>query len=142
MNIWQRSTALQIVKIVFLTVVLLFVSYSLILRVPAAHKKATTIAPQAVNSSALYRGNAQRTGAVDEPAIRQMSGIKWTKPFGSVVHESPVYADGVLYLGSDAGRVTAIDAASGATVWSAKAKGSSVFSPVAVADGVVYIGTE
>src|SRR5690348_9221327 len=134
MNIWQRSTALQIIKIVFLMVVLLFVSYSLILRVPAAHKIVTvnsaTIAPQSVNSSALYRGNTQRTGAFDEPAIRQMSGIKWTKPFGSVVHESPVYADGVLYLGSDAGRVTAIDAASGETIWSAKAKGSSVFSPV------------
>src|SRR5262245_2952113 len=131
MNIWQRSIALQIVKIIFLMVVLLFVSYSLILRVPAAHKKATatpaTIAPQAINSAALYRGNAQRTGAIDEPAIRQMNGIRWTKPFGSVVHESPVYADGVLYLGSDAGRVTAIDAATGATIWSAKAKNSSVF---------------
>src|SRR5262249_28614008 len=108
MNYWRRSNALQMVKIIVLTVVLLFVSYSVILRVPAAHKKApsvpATILPQATNSSALYRGNAQRTGAFNEPAIRQMSGVRWTKPFGSVVHESPVYADGVLYLGSDAGR--------------------------------------
>jgi outer membrane protein assembly factor BamB len=144
MNQLQRKTVFQTTKTIFvLSVFLLLVSYGLSLHVPAALKKAAIVPlAQSPSEVVLYRGNAQRTGEYSEPAIRQMSAVKWTKTIGSVVNESPVFANGVLYLGSDLGRIMAIDAATGQTLWSAKGKNSTVFSPVAVADNAVYVGAE
>ena len=52
---------------------------------------------------------------------------------------APAFADGRLYAGGGDGRFYAIDAATGAVVWSAPA-GGDVWSAPAVADGTVYVG--
>ena len=50
-------------------------------------------------------------------------------------------ADGVVYVGSDDGKVYAFNASTGATLWTA-ATGLAVESSPAVSDGVVYVGSE
>ena len=59
---------------------------------------------------------------------------------GSWVESSPVFDDGVLYIGSsDALALYALDAESGATIWEFKTGGWSWSDPV-LEDDVVYIG--
>ena len=53
---------------------------------------------------------------------------------------SPAVANGVVYVGSDDGNVYALNAATGAKLWS-YATGKLESSP-AVANGVVYVGTD
>jgi len=113
--------------------------------VAANHAPRTTAnqSPRAVSQGALYRGDAQRTGAYAQPAIRENPRIRWSVAIPGIVHESPVFADGVLYFGGADSKIHAYDAVTGAQLWASKSKPSSrVLSPVAVADGVVYVGIE
>lgn len=141
-----RNKSLRIASaIIGLTGILIFASYGLSRSVAATTAGRSTgadLRPKILAGSILFRGDTQRTGAYDDTGIRQMSRLKWSRPFGSVVNESPVFADGVLYLGSGDGRIHAIDSITGNNLWSFKAKTSRVFSPVAVADGIVYVGSE
>jgi eukaryotic-like serine/threonine-protein kinase len=52
---------------------------------------------------------------------------------------SPIIADGVVYVGSGAGELDAVEAATGKQLWSFKASGRIRSTPV-VADGKVYVG--
>lgn len=91
----------------------------------------------------LYRGNPQRTGAFNEPGIRQMTGVKWQASFGGGLFSSPVFSDGVLYIPSGDGRLYAFDSNTGQRLWSFKAKPlGGLLTSVALADGVVYVGIE
>jgi outer membrane protein assembly factor BamB len=60
--------------------------------------------------------------------------------FGLPGLPSPAVANGVVYVGSDHGTVYALNASTGATLWSYTTGGSSFGSP-AVANGVVYVGS-
>ena len=51
----------------------------------------------------LYRGNPQRTGVFDFPAIRQEPSIAWQAKVSSTWLMPPVLADGTLYTGSGDG---------------------------------------
>jgi eukaryotic-like serine/threonine-protein kinase len=53
----------------------------------------------------------------------------------------PAVANGVVYVGSYDNNVYALDASTGAKLWS-YTTGYSVYSSRAVADGVVYVGSE
>jgi len=64
----------------------------------------------------------------------------WVATTGSVVGSSPAVANGVVYVGSEDGRVYAFNAATGSTLWTATT-GSAVDSSPAVANGVVYFGS-
>ncbi len=58
---------------------------------------------------------------------------------------SPAVADGVVYVGSGNGDVYALDAATGAELWSyatSSGAGKAGASSPAVADGVVYVGSD
>ena len=57
------------------------------------------------------------------------------------VSTAPAVADGVVYVGSDAHRVYALDAASGSELWSFAIGGAVNAGPV-VADGVLYVGSD
>src|SRR5215216_3176110 len=48
----------------------------------------------------LYRGNAQRTGVFDFPAIRSTPSVKWQTEISSTWLMPPIVADSVLYTGS------------------------------------------
>ena len=60
---------------------------------------------------------------------------------GSYVNGSPVVANGVVYAGSDDNSVYALNARTGAKLWS-YATGKPVQSSPAVANGMIYVGSE
>src|SRR5439155_370499 len=67
-------------------------------------------------------------------------GQAWTAATGLSVYSSPAVANGTVYVGSNDGKLYALDASSGAVLWST-ATGSIVVSSPAVANGVVYVGS-
>ena len=64
---------------------------------------------------------------------------KWS--YVTSVGSSPTVADGVVYVGSDDFNVYALNAHTGAKLWS-YATGDTVDSSPAVANGVVYVGSQ
>jgi outer membrane protein assembly factor BamB len=56
------------------------------------------------------------------------------------VDSSAAVANGVVYVGSTDGNVYALNAKTGAKLWSGST-GNAVFSSPAVANGVVYVGS-
>ncbi len=70
------------------------------------------------------------------PAAKSYGNIKT----GGEVASSPAVADGVVYVGSYDGKVYALNAATGAYVWS-YATGEMVVSSPAVANNTVYVGS-
>lgn len=66
--------------------------------------------------------------------------VVWTAETGAAVRSSPAVGNGVVYVGSDDGKVYAMDAATGAVLWTATT-GGEVFSSPAVALGRVYVGS-
>src|ERR1044071_8384136 len=48
----------------------------------------------------LYRGNPQRTGVFDFPAIREEPSIQWQTKLSSTWLMPPILSDGILYTGS------------------------------------------
>lgn len=66
----------------------------------------------------LYRGNPQRTGVYDFPAIRQEPTIKWQTKVSSTWLMPPILVDGMLYAGSGDGMLYALDVQSGQEIWS------------------------
>src|SRR5205085_2120543 len=65
-------------------------------------------------------------------------GVKWRFPTADRIVSSPVYRDGVVYIGSDDGAVYAVDAATGRQRWVRPTRGP-VSSTPAVVDGTVYV---
>jgi outer membrane protein assembly factor BamB len=92
-----------------------------------ASPTATMLAPEEPNAHpptetsptdpTLYRGNPQRTGVFDFPAIRQDPGIRWQTKVSSTWLMPPVVADGTLYTGSGDGVLYALDAQTGQEIW-------------------------
>jgi len=69
------------------------------------------------------------------------SHVVWEVPTGAPYISSLVYHEGILYMASDVGAVTAIDAATGKRIWQQRVDGIFSASPVA-ADGKVYFVSE
>ena len=68
-------------------------------------------------------------------------GVNWSYTTGYYVYSSsPAVANGVVYVGSQDDNVYALNASTGARLWS-YATGSYVFSSPAVGNGVVYVGS-
>ncbi len=68
---------------------------------------------------------------------------KWSAPILGSLVSAPAVANGIVYLGSNDGHLLALDAKTGARVWSAAISLPiySYWSP-AVADGVVYVASD
>ncbi|MEU4231691.1 PQQ-binding-like beta-propeller repeat protein [Nonomuraea sp. NPDC026600] len=64
----------------------------------------------------------------------------WTRTTGDAVQSSPAEADGVVYVGSDDGKVYALDARTGHINWTFTT-GGPVHTRPDVANGVVYIAS-
>jgi hypothetical protein len=69
------------------------------------------------------------------------SHVVWEVPTGAPYISSLVYHEGILYMASDVGAVTAIDAATGKRIWQERVDGIFSASPVA-ADGKIYFVSE
>ncbi len=88
----------------------------------------------------MYRGNPERTGVMPGPGIEGDPVELWHLEFGGPINSAPAIVDGVLYIGVGDGGLHAIEAATGATIWTFTAA-SPISSSPAVADGVVYVGS-
>jgi outer membrane protein assembly factor BamB len=69
------------------------------------------------------------------------SHVIWEVPTGAPYVSSLVYDAGILYMASDVGAVTAIDAATGKRIWRQRVDGIFSASPVA-GDGKIYFVSE
>ena len=69
------------------------------------------------------------------------SHVVWEVPTGAPYISSLVYDEGILYMASDVGAVTAIDAATGTRIWQQRVDGIFSASPVA-GDGKIYFVSE
>jgi outer membrane protein assembly factor BamB len=96
-----------------------------------------------VRSSPTVLGNTVYIGAANKLAIvNATSGVVTggVAPTGSVGSSAAVF-NGVVYFGSDDGKVYAANAASGAVLWTT-ITGGAVRSSPAVVNGVVYVGSQ
>jgi outer membrane protein assembly factor BamB len=74
-------------------------------------------------------------------ALKGSTGdLLWSFPTGYSVVSSPAVANGVVYVGSNDGNAYALDAVSGAELWSYTLGNGAGYSSFAVADGLAYIG--
>ncbi len=87
---------------------------------------------------AVFQGNPAHTGVYSGAGPRQFHQVKWRFPTGDRVVSSPVFADGLVYFGSDDGNVYAVNAASGMQKWMFRTGGPVPSSP-AVDGGSLYI---
>jgi outer membrane protein assembly factor BamB len=67
--------------------------------------------------------------------------VRWSVPTGAPYISSLLYYEGLVYMASDVGVVSAIDPASGERVWQERIPGIFTASPVA-GDGKVYLVSE
>jgi len=89
----------------------------------------------------VHRANLGRTGVHLTTGVPSAPTIQWEFQTGGPVRSSPVVVDGVVYIGSNDGRVYALDAATGSMVWSNNT-GGKVTGSAAVVSNVVYIASE
>jgi eukaryotic-like serine/threonine-protein kinase len=90
--------------------------------------------------SPMFRGDLAHSGVYAAAGVPKLHGVKWKFQTGGEVISSPAVAGGVVYVGSNDGRLYAIEEASGALKWKL-ATGARITSSPAVADGVVYFGS-
>jgi eukaryotic-like serine/threonine-protein kinase len=90
--------------------------------------------------SAMFRGDLAHSGVYAAAGVAKLHGVKWKFQTGGEVISSPAVVDGVVYVGSNDGRLYAIDEATGSLKWKF-ATGARIASSPAVEDGVVYFGS-
>src|SRR2546425_9924349 len=87
-----------------------------------------------------FRGNPQLTG-ISTSAVPKTLKLLWTYDAGEPVESSAAIADGVVYIGSGAGFLSAVDLQTGKLRWKYKVSQEGVGeSSPAVSNGVVYVG--
>ena len=86
--------------------------------------------------------NSRNTGyAPETDAPTSNVGTRWEFQAEDSVESSPVVANGVVFVGSDDGRLYALDATDGSKQWSFDA-GSEISSAPAVDGGTVFVVTK
>ena len=66
----------------------------------------------------------------------------WTATTSDWVHSSPAVANGVVYIGNEAGDLYAFNAATGGLIWQKGVSHAGIFNGPTVANGVVYVAAE
>jgi outer membrane protein assembly factor BamB len=66
--------------------------------------------------------------------------ILWNFTVGKEVASSPAIAGGLVYVGSNDGKIYALDTISGACIWRYSTEGMVVSSP-SIANNIVYVGS-
>jgi outer membrane protein assembly factor BamB len=92
-----------------------------------------------------FRGGPEHTGYASTETKIGVGNVgtlveKWSATTGGTVHSSPAVVNGVVYVGSEDGKLYAFDATGGALQWTATTGGPVDSSP-AVVNGVVYVGS-
>lgn len=89
---------------------------------------------------AMFRGSPERTGFYPTGENFKPRKLKWSFKAKKAIHTSPIAAYSMVYVGSDAGIVYAVDAQSGKEKWQHEI-GGIVYATPAIDKGVVYIGS-
>ena len=105
----------------------------------------TTPAPSPADWTQFHRDNMQRWNPYETVIGVGNAGnlqLKWKNPIGngSFIQSSPAVVNGVVYFGSTDHNLYALNASTGAKLWS-YATGSAVICSPAVANGAVYVGS-
>jgi hypothetical protein len=113
--------------------------------VVARHSSRRAQARFLVNTNwAQFRYTQSHSGFNPFENVLSRSNVSGVKPDWRVTGQyggsSPTVANGVVYIGSGNGRLYALDAATGAKLWSFPT-GSQIGSSPAVANGVIYIAS-
>jgi outer membrane protein assembly factor BamB len=96
--------------------------------------------PAVVNGMVFVGDNGGKVWALNG----SKGTVIWKFTAGDTVYSSPAVVNGVVYIGGDLvsdGTVYALDAATGAKLWSFSTGNLWVYSSPAVANGVVYLGS-
>jgi outer membrane protein assembly factor BamB len=88
-------------------------------------------------AQSMFRGDPAHTGVYPGQGPRQLQGVKWKFATGDRIVSSPVWHEGVVYVGSDDNNVYAVDTATGHQLWKFATAGPVPSTP-AVAGGLVY----
>lgn len=96
--------------------------------------------PQAGQDWPIDGGTPARAGIVTS-GLKAPLELAWKIEAGGAVQASAVIRDGKVFVGSDSGKMLAIDAASGKIIWEAKTEGAVRCTPAAASD-MVYCGDE
>ena len=88
----------------------------------------------------MFRHDLSHSGATDSTGATPQGQVQWTFPTGGAVESSPAIVDGIVYFGSQDGKIYAVDAASGSEKWEFQTE-SFVQSSPTVVDGVLYVGS-
>jgi len=108
------------------------------IRERAVSKPISASPTASIEHAILYRGDAGRQGLYYEPAPRTFGGVSWRKSFDEDAY-FPMYANGMLSIGTSSGKLLALDPASGQERWAFAAETGPIL-PVAVSDGLIYFG--
>ncbi|MDZ8053268.1 MAG: PQQ-binding-like beta-propeller repeat protein [Aulosira sp. ZfuVER01] len=97
--------------------------------------------PPINSDGAMYRANPQQTGVYITRGVHQVVGLKWKLSLDTYLSSPPIVANGIVYVGGSNSHLYAIDAEVGKQIWQFKAT-SGIHSSAAIADGMVYIGSD
>lgn len=98
-------------------------------------------APQPViNSWPQFRGNPRLTGVIPGAALPATLKVAWTYEAGDAIESSAAIADGMVFVGTQAGELLALELATGRLKWKYKTRMGIGESSPAVANGIVYVG--
>src|SRR5690348_2595356 len=89
-------------------------------------------APAQAADATGFQANAARDGLSAEPGLQPPLGQRWSKDLGGGTASYPVVTDGVVAVSVPKGAgaaVIALDAATGASVWTRTVAGDSVGPP-------------
>ncbi len=106
-----------------------------ILATGAIHSRAGTA------QSGVYRGNAARTGVIDELGPTETPSEKWFSVTGVSVSATPQIVASTVYVGDLNGTIWALNANDGREMWRHET-GVAIWSAATIVDGVVYFGNE
>ena len=87
----------------------------------------------------MFHHNPRHTGYTESPAPNT-NQTQWTYTTDDSVESSPAIADGKVFIGSNDGKVYALDQYTGARIWNYTI-GNGVVSSPAVVYGKVYVGS-
>jgi PGF-pre-PGF domain-containing protein len=85
---------------------------------------------------ATHSGNYTLVAGITGTSVSQL----WNFTTENYVESSPAVANGIVYVGSDDGNVSALNASTGAQIWNFTT-GGEVYSSPAVVNGTVYVGS-
>jgi outer membrane protein assembly factor BamB/formylglycine-generating enzyme required for sulfatase activity len=86
-----------------------------------------------------FRGNQHRTGVVQTSSVTSMPRVTWRFDAGGPVRSSPVVVDGLVYVGSNAGRFYALAVEDGRKEWEIQTDGPVTGSATIVDDTVYFV---